>query len=111
VLAALGSGRSEGVAKVVFINPADAKVAFERYNNVALDHQPMKITIHRGRPQDTGRTLSSGIRYTLALTHAATKAPHGLSCWLFQGGLVRQGRQAVFAGIVSIFIELLVLSL
>eukprot|EP00884_Botryococcus_braunii_P006376 jgi/Botrbrau1/1573/Bobra.0107s0060.1 len=56
------SGRSEGVAKVVYINPADAKNAFDRYNNVALDGQPMKITIHRGRPQESGRTLSSGIR-------------------------------------------------
>ncbi|KAI9280829.1 hypothetical protein BC943DRAFT_330391 [Umbelopsis sp. AD052] len=39
------SGRSNGVANVKFDNAAHSKAAFEKYNNVELDGQPMKITI------------------------------------------------------------------
>ncbi len=63
----MNSGRSDGVAKVVFIDPAHAQMAYDQYNKVALDGQAMKITIHRGKPQPQGRMLSSGLRCGHAL--------------------------------------------
>ncbi|KAH8554448.1 hypothetical protein BGW37DRAFT_479755 [Umbelopsis sp. PMI_123] len=48
------AGRSSGVANVKFDNVADAKTAFEKYDNVELDGQPMKITIVEQQQRQQG---------------------------------------------------------
>ena len=57
------SGRSEGLAEVVFVNRADALKALKQFNNLALDNQPMKIELTEasGVAGVPGK-LSSGIR-------------------------------------------------
>lgn len=55
------SGRSEGVAYVVYERPADAKKALEDYNNIALDGQLMNIEVVESRGEPGGMRLSSGI--------------------------------------------------
>ncbi|KAI4351058.1 hypothetical protein L6164_005445 [Bauhinia variegata] len=39
------SGRSKGIAEVVFIRQSDAIAAIKRYNNVRLDGKPLKIEL------------------------------------------------------------------
>ncbi|KAL1916403.1 uncharacterized protein VTP21DRAFT_5594 [Calcarisporiella thermophila] len=39
------SGRSTGIADLIFENPYDAAEAYKQYDGVTLDGQPMKITI------------------------------------------------------------------
>lgn len=57
------SGRSLGTATVVFVKPADAKAAFEKYNGVALDNKRMNIElVEAPLPPGTITKLSSGIK-------------------------------------------------
>lgn len=41
--------RGNGRARVTFKTASDAKLAIEKYNNVALDDKPMKIELERVR--------------------------------------------------------------
>ena len=66
------SGEANGTAYVQFESAAMAKDAFNRYNEVALDGKPMKISFDNG----SSRVLSSGIRYM----HASLPMS-SISCW------------------------------
>ncbi|KAI9491438.1 hypothetical protein BDB00DRAFT_874332 [Zychaea mexicana] len=56
------SGRSTGTAQIRFVRRADAEAAVEKYNNVELDGQAMKIEIAADRRggRSTGGTFANG---------------------------------------------------
>lgn len=59
------SGRSQGIAEVIFQRASDAENAQRRYNNVQLDGQPMHIElVPKREPIVSGAKLTSGIKIT-----------------------------------------------